>query len=118
MGELADALRGIAPRLSIEVGRRRKGFMGAVLHHYLPQSWTVQSPSDAATLSVGIDGIVAVRDGTDPSADVVIRGPQAKLVAALTQGHGADVRRTDFEIELRTRKGRTTFEFLRERFGF
>ncbi len=118
MGELVEALRGIAPNLSAEIGHRLQGFTGALIRGYLPQSWTVQSPTDAATLTVDRDGIVTVQDGADLAADVTIRGARAKLIAALTQGRAAGVRDTDFRIDLRTRKGRTAFEFLRGRFGF
>ncbi|MCL4308756.1 MAG: hypothetical protein M1606_03990 [Candidatus Thermoplasmatota archaeon] len=117
MGELTETLRQIAPNLSTEIGGRLQGLTGAILHSYLPQSWALKSPSDAATLSVSAGGTVTVRDGVDPAADVVIRGAQERLLAALRKGRGAGLRRTDFEVELRTRKGRTAFEFLRGRFG-
>lgn len=117
MGELTETLRQIAPNLSTEIGGRLWGSMGAILRGYLPQSWSLESPSDATTLSVSAGGTVTVRDGVDPAADVVIRGAQERLLAALRRGRDAGVRRTDFEVELRTRKGRTAFEFLRGRFG-
>ncbi len=93
------------------------GFFGGVVRSYLPQRWVFITEEGAATLGVETTGDVWVRDGKEPSPDVVIETSHAKLSTALKTRRSDQVPGGPVKVTAHTSRGRTAFDFTRRRLG-
>jgi hypothetical protein len=112
-----ELLRQIAPDLQQQVQKNLTGFMGAILRSYLPQVWVFRTEQDSATLRVGQQGEVGVFPALPESPDVTITTSHAKLSAALTTRDRSKVPPGPVDVQAHTSKGRTAFDFTRQRLG-
>ncbi len=115
MGEVADLLGALRPRIEAEIKPRLGGLFGGFVRAYLPQTWVFRADEDVATLVVDARGEASVAPRALPNPDVTVEGPRAALRAALA-GRG----RPDpaaVKVTSHTPRGRTAFDYLRSRFG-
>lgn len=106
------------PQIGSQLKPHLSGLFSGVMRSYLPQAWSFTTEVGSATLRVDRTGNAMVAGGAVPPLDVTIRWGQAQLEWAITQqGRGPRPAGSEPEIILHTPKGRTVFEFLRDRFN-
>jgi hypothetical protein len=115
---VAATLEKMGPDLEREIAPRLQGFMGSILRSYLPQTWVLRTESETASLTVDRQGKATITPKALPNPDVTIQAKRSILLASLTQGSKARAATSDFHVTMHTSKGKTAFEFLRQRFGF
>ena len=72
MSCVEEVLQGVARVLETEVKNRLRGFFGAMLRHYLPQTWVFRTEDGTASLRVDEHGAVTVASGALAPADVTV----------------------------------------------
>lgn len=111
------ALRAAAKEFEPEIQRRLSGLLGGFVRAYLPQAWVFRTEAEAVTLRVDASGKVRVDPGADPTPDVTIEIPWARLRVALTQRSRAAVPPGPLTVTPHTAKGKAAFDYLRGRLG-
>lgn len=110
---LGEAGKGVEAQLKPQLS----GLFGGVVRSYLPQRWVFVTEEGSATLGVETTGIVWVRAGAEPSADVTIETSHAKLAAALRSRSREGLPPDPVRVTAHTTRGRTAFDFTRKRLG-
>jgi hypothetical protein len=117
MSCVEEVLRGVAPNLETEVKSRLRGFFGAMLRHYLPQTWVFQTEDGTASLCVDGQGAVSVVAGPVTPADVTVEVGHDRLRRMLTTRTRDPTASGPLTVTPHTAKGKAAFGYLRERLG-
>jgi hypothetical protein len=117
MSCVAEVLQGVAPELETEVKKRLRGFFGAMLRHYLPQTWVFRTEDGTASLRVDGQGAVTVAPGALVPADVTIEVGHDRLRQMLTTRSRDPNATGPLNVTTHTAKGKAAFGYLRERLG-
>jgi hypothetical protein len=117
------AIRPLLERLVPEIQREAKdalsGFLtGAVIRGFLPQAWVFETEEETVTFYVDRDGNASTIPGAHESPDVGIRAPAEDLAVVLTQRQMPEGAGQRILYKHYTSKGRTAWNFLKNRFGF
>lgn len=118
MSCIESLLRDSGPALEKEVRSRLRGFFGAMLLQYLPQTWVFRTESEVASLHVDAQGSVRVSSGEIAPVDLTIVVGHDRLHRALTQrtsspaGDGGPV-----TVTAHTAKGKAAYGLLKGRLG-
>lgn len=110
---LTEAGKGVEAQLKPQLS----GFFGGVVRSYLPQRWVFVTEQESVTLGVETTGVVWVRDGAEPSADVTIELSHDRLAAALRSRSREGVPNGAVRVTPHTARGRMAFDFTRRRLG-
>ena len=110
---LTEAGKGVEAQLKPQLS----GFFGGVVRSYLPQRWVFVTEEESATLGVETTGVVWVRGGAEPSADVTIETSHARLAGALRTRSREGLPPGSVRVTAHTSRGRTAFDFSRRRLG-
>lgn len=116
--DLAVLLTRSAPEIEAQLKPQLKGLLGGLIRGYLPQVWVFKTESDTASLVVSAVGDVRVFRGEARPVDVLIEWGHAQLTTALRERRKSAIPpggppSTSFFSP----KGRTAFNFLRNRLG-
>jgi hypothetical protein len=109
----------VAPRINAELPRHVSGLGGFLIRGYLPQTWWFSSESGAGTIYVDQQGICQAIEGHVGAPDVTISWTDQAFHAALALQDRTKLPPGTMAptIQTLTSKGRTAFNFLRNRFG-
>jgi hypothetical protein len=115
------ALKGIFESLCDEVESELKanlsGFRGIFVRGYLPQRWVFKTEKETVTFSVDKNGNTSVKNGAGSKPDVTINIDYEYLSTALTTQSQPSFQPKKNNVKFHTSKGKTAFNFLRDRFG-
>ena len=118
MSCIEGLLRDSGPALEQRLHTRLQGFFGAMLRHYLPQTWVFRTEGEVASLCVDEMGSVRVFAGTRSPADVTIEVAHDRLHHALTQRSAPPGEpEGSVAVTTHTAKGKAVYGLLRDRLG-
>ncbi len=117
MSCLRELLQAVAQDLETRVRAELGGPLGALVKGYLPQRWVFQTENETLTLQIERDGRAETIDGIPGTPDVTIETSHDRLAAALRHRRQDMVPPGPFKATPHTPKGRTAFNFLRNRLG-
>ena len=118
MSDLQHRLAQMGPDIESQLRPQLSGFFGGLIRGYLPQAWVFKTEKATATLVVNRSGSVVVVDGAVQAADVAITWGHEQLMAALlTRSRSKIPPGPSPHTSFLTPKGRTAFNFLRNRLG-
>ena len=100
-----------------EIRSRLSGFLGAMIRHYLPQTWVFETEQGTASLTVDANGAVSVASGAAAHPDVTIEIPHDRLHAALSKRKREAVPPGALKVTPHSAKGKAAFDYLRGRLG-
>lgn len=117
MASLVPLLEKVAHDVEPQIRSQLGGFFGGIVRAYLPQTWVFRTEREAVSLTVDRTGAVTVSKGAVPNPDVTIETAHDRLVAALGERSRDRVPPGPLTVTPHTSKGRTAFEYLRQRIG-
>jgi hypothetical protein len=117
MSCIEGLLRNAGVQFQPEVQKRLKGLFGGIIQNYLPQVWVFETDDGTASLLVDKAGAVSVETGAVRHADVTVKIPHDRLVAALTTRNKDSVPPGPLTVTPHTAKGKAAFDYLRSRIG-
>ncbi len=118
MSELESLLASLRPEIESQLKPHLRGFWRGIIRGYLPQVWAFQTEVVPESLTVSAEGKVRVSPGVSRNCDVMIKWTHKQLTAALrTRDRSQVPPGTAPTVEFKTRRGKTSFSFLKSRFG-
>jgi len=118
MTSLIDTFAPLCSEVEREIKKALSGILtGVFIRGYLPQNWIFKTENETITFSVSSTGDTSVMTGASDSPDVTIEIDHDYLVSAIQNRSQPSFKPQRFEISLHTPKGKTAFNYLRDRFG-
>lgn len=101
-----------------ELKPKLSGFLsGAIIRSYLPQHWVFRTEKETITFSVDKNGNATVKTGAGGKPDVTIDIDHDYLSNVLKTRSKPSFLPNRSNIKFHTSKGKTAFNFLKDRFG-
>jgi hypothetical protein len=119
MVEIRPLLDALVPEIQREAKEALSGLItGAVLRGYLPQAWVFETEEETVTFLVDREGNARTIEGAHEDPDVGIRAPAEDLAVVLGERRMPEGAGQRILYKHYTGKGRTAWNFLKNRFGF
>jgi hypothetical protein len=109
----------VAPRVQAELKPHLRGFFGAIVRGYLPQTWWFSTEKGQATLHVDKNGDAHVSAGRSGAPDVAIGWTDKAFRIALTTGDRSKLPADTPvpTVEIHSSKGKMAYGQLRKKLG-
>jgi len=117
MTQLTDAFQPVCQDAQVKLKGVLRGLFGGMVKGYLPQKWIFRTESEAVTFSVAKAGTASVEAGEGSPPDVIITIDHDYLLEALRTRKRPEVEPRNLDVEFRTEKGRTAFNYIRKEIG-
>lgn len=115
---LVNIFKPICYEVESELKPKLNGFFtGPIVRGYLPQCWVIKTEKETVTFSLDNNGNTSVKTGAGSRPDVTIDIDHEYLSEALATRNQPSFVPKKSDITFHSQKGKTAFNFLRQRFG-
>jgi hypothetical protein len=117
MTQLTDVFQPICQEVQTKLKGVLRGLFGGMVKGYLPQKWIFRTDSETVTFSVAKAGTASVEAGEGSPPDVIITIDHDYLLEALKTRRRPGFQPRNINVEFKTGKGQTAFNYIGKELG-